>query len=109
MVKAGLLGAVVLAALAGPGWAAQDPTAPFGWQAPAQTKSVVRARLPQLQAVVCGGPGGCLAILNNAPVALGERISGYTLADIREGTVTLSRGEKRWRLEVFADDIKTND
>lgn len=99
----------MLGTLSLPAWAGQDPTAPLGWQAPAKKKSVVRARLPQLQAIVCGGPGGCLAILNDVSVAPGERVSGYTLTAIHDGSVIVRRGGRQWRLTLFADDIKTNE
>lgn len=99
----------MLVGLSSQAWASQDPTAPLGWQAPVKKKPVVRARLPQLQAIVCGGPGGCVAILNGVSVAPGERVNGYTLAEIRDGSVIVSRGGRQWRLELFADDIKTNE
>jgi len=98
----------MLGMLSGYALASQDPTAPLGWQAPAKKHSPTRARLPQLQGIVCDEFSSCTVILNNVPVELGQRVSGYTLTDIRDDHVTVTRGGKKWRLELFADIVKTN-
>lgn len=88
--------------------AAQDPTAPLGWQAPAVKATSSRARLPQLQGIFCDQDGQvCRAILNNVSVGTGGRISGYTLSQVTDDFVILQRGGRQWRLEMFADNIKS--
>ncbi|AJR07366.1 MSHA biogenesis protein MshK [Photobacterium gaetbulicola] len=88
--------------------AAQDPTAPLGWQAPAVKTSPSRARLPQLQGIFCDQDGqACRAILNSVSVGTGGRISGYTLSQVTDDYVILQRGGRQWRLEMFADNIKS--
>ncbi|WP_407676589.1 MSHA biogenesis protein MshK [Photobacterium obscurum] len=94
--------------LSGHAQASQDPTAPLGWQAPAKKQSSTRTRLPQLQSIVCDEFSSCTVILNNVAVELGQRVSGYTLTEIQDDHVTVTRGGKKWRLELFADIVKTN-
>ena len=88
--------------------AAQDPTAPLGWQAPAVKSSPSRARLPQLQGIFCDQDGqACRAILNSVSVGTGGRISGYTLSQVTDDYVILQRGGRQWRLDMFADNVKS--
>lgn len=88
--------------------ASQDPTAPLGWQAPATQTRTPQMRLPQLQSTFCNVMGtDCRAILNNVSVRPGGRISGYTLVSIEDDVVILKRGGRQWRLEMFADNIKS--
>lgn len=108
MVRSGLIAVVMLGVVSGHVFASQDPTAPLGWQAPAKKQTSQRARLPQLQGIVCDDLGSCTVILNNVPVELGQRVSGYTLTDIQDDHVTVTRGGKKWRLELFADIVITN-
>lgn len=108
MVKSGFIAVVMFAMLSGYVQAAQDPTAPLGWQVPVKKHSPARARLPQLQGIVCDQLGSCTVILNNKPVEMGQRVSGYTLTGIQDDYVTVTRGGKTWRLELFADIVKTN-
>ncbi|KMV30208.1 MSHA biogenesis protein MshK [Photobacterium swingsii] len=86
----------------------QDPTAPLGWQAPVKKHTTSRTRLPQLQGILCDEQSRCTAILNNKVVSIGGRISGYTLSSIQDESVMLRRGSKQWRLEMFAENIKTH-
>ena len=91
-----------------PAQAAQDPTAPLGWQAPAVKSSPSRARLPQLQGIFCDQDGqACRAILNSVSVGTGGRISGYTLSQVTDDYVILQRGGRQWRLDMFADNVKS--
>lgn len=108
MVKSGLIAVVMVGILSGYAQASQDPTAPLGWQAPAKKQSSTRGRLPQLQGIVCDELSACTVILNNVPIELGQRVSGYTLTNIQDDHVTVTRGGKKWRLELFADIVKTN-
>ncbi|WP_281222802.1 MSHA biogenesis protein MshK [Photobacterium sanguinicancri] len=86
----------------------QDPTAPLGWQAPAKKHTSTRARLPQLQSILCDEQSTCTAILNNTVISVGGRVSGYTLSSIQDESVTIRRGNKQWRLDMFAENIKTD-
>ena len=108
MVKLGFVAIALLGILAGNTQASQDPTAPLGWQAPAKKHTVTKAKLPQLQGIICSELSACTVILNNVSVERGESVSGYTLADIRDDHVTVTRGGKKWRLELFADILKAN-
>ncbi|WP_038175291.1 hypothetical protein [Vibrio pacinii] len=89
--------------------AKQDPTAPLGWSAPATNgiKSVNKvAPLPKLQSIVCPQSGDCSAILNGQPMVIGERVSGYTVRHIEPELVTLARGGKTWKLQLFSLEVK---
>ena len=108
MVRSGVFVIVMLGVLSGDALASQDPTAPLGWQAPVKQPSSPRARLPQLEGIVCDELGSCTAILNDVPAEPGQRIRGYTLTEIKDDHVTVTRGGKTWRLELFADIVKTN-
>lgn len=107
MVKSVLMALIMLVVMAGYANASQDPTAPLGWQAPAKKYTTKKARLPELQGIVCGEQSACTVILNNVPVELGGRVSGYTLTEIKDDYVTVTRGGKQWRLVLFADEVKT--
>ncbi|MCG7584299.1 MSHA biogenesis protein MshK [Photobacterium sp. OFAV2-7] len=108
VIKHGAIAVALCGLLAGHVQASQDPTAPLGWQTPTKKPTVTKARLPQLQGIVCGELSACTVILNNVPVELGGRVSGYTLTDIQDDYVTVTRGGKKWRLELFADIVKAN-
>ena len=108
LAKSGFVAIALLGILAGNARASQDPTAPLGWQAPAQKRTVTKTKLPQLQGIVCRELSTCTVILNNVSVERGERVSGYTLTDIQDDHVTVTRGGKKWRLELFADIVKAN-
>ncbi|HDY7868717.1 TPA: MSHA biogenesis protein MshK [Vibrio vulnificus] len=92
----------------GNAYATQDPTAPLGWTKPAQTKPSAQRkyRLPTLQSIVCQSPKECVAILNDDVVSVGETIRGYKVTQIDSDVVTLKRGSKLWKLELFNLDIK---
>ncbi|WP_432715640.1 MSHA biogenesis protein MshK [Vibrio sinaloensis] len=88
--------------------AKQDPTAPLGWQA--QASSVKKANkappLPKLQSIVCMTDSPCAAVLNGQSLVMGERVSGYTVRRIEQESVTLSRGDKVWKLSLFSLEVK---
>ncbi len=86
--------------------ATQDPTAPLGWSAPAKKQTAKRSYVPTLQSILCDEADTCTAILNNVSVGVGGKVSGYTLTHIQDDFVTVNRGGKQWRLELFADNIK---
>lgn len=88
--------------------AAQDPTAPLGWQLPqhSKTTTVKRKAVPKLQSIVCEDKGGCSAIINGQVVLAGEQISGYQVSQIKPEIVTLVRGGKQWKLKLFSLEVK---
>lgn len=106
MVKFGLMLISVLSA----SWAnaaTQDPTAPLGWAAPSTAKQSVKTaapKLPKLQSIMC--VEACQAVVNDQVVTQGDKVSGYQVHRITPDYVTLSRGGKRWQLELFSLDIK---
>ncbi|MGF1680614.1 MSHA biogenesis protein MshK [Photobacterium makurazakiensis] len=109
MVKSILIVIGVNLTVIGGALAKQDPTAPLGWQAPAVKSAPSRARLPQLQGIFCEQSGSnCTVILNDSLVSRGGRVSGYTLDSIQDDFVILRRGSKQWRLELFADNVKSD-
>ncbi|WP_341661247.1 MSHA biogenesis protein MshK [Vibrio sp.] len=91
------------------GVASQDPTAPLGWK---KTDSVesnskkVQQPLPKLQSIVCLSAGKCQAVLSDKVVVVGEMVNGFNVSQIDAQLVTLSRGGKQWKLEIFTQDIK---
>ncbi|OEE79901.1 hypothetical protein [Vibrio genomosp. F6] len=91
-------------------FAAQDPTAPLGWMAPAdkvvKKKRVRTYRLPTLQSIVCKDEAPCYAILNDQVVTQGNTIHGYRVKQVNAEDVTLQRGSKTWKLELFSLNIK---
>lgn len=90
-------------------WCSQDPTAPLNWAAQAQTDvkpKVVRAALPNLQAIVCTDGQTCAATLAGKAVLVGEKINGYRIKSIESDAVILSRGGQQWTLELFSLDVK---
>jgi len=88
--------------------AKQDPTAPLGWEA--QANSVKKANktppLPKLQSIVCMTDSPCAAVLNGQSLVKGEFVSGYTVKRIDQESVTLSRGDKVWKLSLFSFEVK---
>jgi len=104
------LTAILLAALALPA-AAQlpDPTRPppdayalpAGEGQPEQPAPVVPAG-PQLQSVLISRkPGGRqLAVISGHTVALGGKVDGATLIEIRNGSVVLQRGSRKQVLKL---------
>ncbi|PSX10148.1 MSHA biogenesis protein MshK [Photobacterium angustum] len=101
------MAALLLSVCAFGAHAAQDPTAPLGWVASKAKTSQAKARLPQLQSIICDGKQ-CSVILSGQVVSLGERVNGYTLTNVSESSVTLSRSGKKWHLALFAENIRTN-
>lgn len=90
-------------------FAQQDPTAPLGWQKAPESKpvkKVVRHKVPTLQSIVCGEQSECYAILNGKALSAGEKINGYQLNSIQSGYVTVARGGKQWKLEMFPLEVK---
>lgn len=92
-----------------PTFAAQDPTAPLGWinNTSSKVRIISRSQLPQLQSIICDSQQ-CTVILNGIVVGLGGRVQGYKLIHITDNTVTLSRGEKKLKLALFAENIRIN-
>ncbi|MBE4592802.1 hypothetical protein BOO24_10530 [Vibrio navarrensis] len=90
-----------------PSWAAQDPTAPLSWMAPApvQAKSTSRAvSLPVLQSIVCERE--CVAVMDDQVVARGDVLRGFRVQKVTPEAVTLAQGARQWQLELFNLDVK---
>ncbi|MCK6262259.1 MSHA biogenesis protein MshK [Vibrio sp. ZSDE26] len=88
----------------------QDPTAPLGWEKPAESKSTTQKtviyRLPTLKSIACDQTKRCNAVLNNTVVKKGDKLNGYQVRQISDDKVTLVRGSRLWTLELFSLDIK---
>lgn len=100
--------AFVLSLLSLNSLAAQDPTAPLGWQTSPLNKTAVvkRKPVPKLQSIVCEDVDGCRAIINGHVVLVGEVVSGYKISQIKPEVVTLETGGKQWQLNLFSLDVK---
>ncbi|EGU41676.1 MSHA biogenesis protein MshK [Vibrio ichthyoenteri ATCC 700023] len=101
-----LLGTLSISSFA---MASQDPTAPLNWQPVAeskQAKKVTQYRVPNLQSIVCRDDKECVAILNGQALAQGERIDGFQVKQVRSEYVTVARGSKQWKLELFPLEVK---
>ncbi|AIV06813.1 MULTISPECIES: hypothetical protein [Vibrio] len=100
---------LMLTVVAGHSWASQDPTAPLGWQKPVTEQKKPKAkqyRLPTLNSIVCKPNTQCVAILNNRIVEPGAKLNGYRVASINSEFVTLKRGDRQWKLELFGLNVK---
>ncbi|MEF1336967.1 MSHA biogenesis protein MshK [Vibrio rotiferianus] len=88
--------------------AEQDPTAPLGWEKPTQANSTGKRkyRLPTLNSIVCKPDMPCIAIMNNKIVEQGHSLNGYRIASINSEYVTLKRGDRDWKLELFRLNVK---
>ncbi|WP_194439093.1 MSHA biogenesis protein MshK [Vibrio fluminensis] len=89
--------------------ASQDPTAPLNWQSSSKStsvKKVVHARVPNLQSIVCGENEKCFAILDGQTKAKGDKVAGFNIQNINADYVTVSRGNKMWKLELFPLEVK---
>jgi MSHA biogenesis protein MshK len=104
--KFSFISAILMMLTTGVTQASQDPTAPLGWSAPTKKQVSKRSYVPTLQSILCDESDTCTAILNDVSIGLGGKVSGYTLTHIQDDFVTVSRGGKQWRLELFADNIK---
>lgn len=110
MVRVLLLSLILTSSLV---WAEQDPTAPLGWMKPQQKTAAAKNapthyRLPSLESIVCKADTPCYAILNGEVLDQGETILGYRVKNVDLEYVTLQRGSKLWKLEIFSLDIKNN-
>ena len=111
MVSKLLIAMLSLSSLAMASWAvaSQDPTAPLNWQPTeksTQAKKITQYRVPNLQSIVCQGEKECIAILNGQALAQGERINGFQVKQVRADYVTVARGSKQWKLELFPLEVK---
>ncbi|MDF2183408.1 MSHA biogenesis protein MshK [Grimontia hollisae] len=82
-----------------------DPTAPLGVTPSRQPTPKKVYRLPELDAVLCSADGHCSAVFNGKRTTQGQRINGYTVAQINGERVTLTRNGKRWALTVFNEQV----
>ncbi|BCN25200.1 MSHA biogenesis protein MshK [Vibrio alfacsensis] len=109
MVKK-LMISIALVVVSGSVFANQDPTAPLGWKQPAaqaQAKPKVKQyRVPTLNSIVCKPNSDCIAILNNRLVEQGAQVNGYRVSRITSEFVTLKRGDRHWKLELFRLNVK---
>lgn len=83
--------------------AQNDPTAPIGFSAPlSKIKSKASMpRVPGLQAILCSEKQQCTAILNGQEFNQGQSINGYVISSISEHNVIVTRGDRRWSLQLF--------
>ncbi|WP_407331519.1 MSHA biogenesis protein MshK [Enterovibrio sp. 27052020O] len=86
-------------------FADNDPTAPLGYQAPSQAKKATTQRLPNLNAILCSSDNRCSAVMNGRSLTAGQSINGYVISAINDSSVTLKRGERRWSLTVFNEQV----
>ncbi len=110
MVKKFII-SITLTVMAGATWASQDPTAPLGWNQPVGTSSSAkpvakRYRVPTLSSIMCQTDNQCTAILNNQIVEQGQSVRGYRVVSITNEFVTLKRGNRQWKLELFGLNVK---
>lgn len=87
--------------------AQSDPTAPLGFKAPVvkpKGKRVI-VRLPSLEAILCNDKLQCSAILNGREITKGQSINGYLISAIAENSVTVKRGDRRWSLVLFNEQV----
>ncbi len=109
MVKTFII-SITLTVMAGAAWAEQDPTAPLGWNKPVATSNAKPAakqyRLPKLNSIMCQTDSQCTAILNNQIVGQGQSVRGYRVVSITSEFVTLKRGNRQWKLELFGLNVK---
>ncbi len=110
MVKTFLI-SITLTLVAGTAWANQDPTAPLDWQQPvgsSNTQSATkRYRLPKLNSIVCQANNQCTAIMNDHHIVeQGQWFRGYQVVSITSELVTVKRGKRQWKLELFGLNVK---
>lgn len=102
--------AMIVSAIIAPSFCAaeQDPTTPLGWEKPTQTHSTGKRkyRLPTLNSIVCKPDMSCIAIMNNKIVEQGHSLNGFRIASINSEYVTLKRGDRDWKLELFRLNVK---
>ncbi|MDD1782197.1 general secretion pathway protein GspB [Enterovibrio sp. ZSDZ35] len=99
------VGALVLMMMPALCFAIDDPTAPLGYRAPATVKKQTTFRLPKLDAIMCSSEQYCSAILDGESVQQGQTIKGFSVSAIRENRVVLNRGNKRWSLTIFNEQV----
>lgn len=109
MVKSFII-SIALAVIAAPAWANQDPTAPLDWKKPVVASNAKPAakqyRLPTLNSIMCQINSQCTAIMNNQIVEQGQLFRGYRVVSITSEFVTLKRGNRQWKLELFGLNVK---
>lgn len=83
-----------------------DPTAPIGFATPDLTKKKKAiTHLPRLDAILCEDQKQCFAILNDQAVNKGQSVNGYVISAISENNVTVKRGNRRWSLVLFNEQV----
>lgn len=80
-----------------------DPTRPL--QGATGQHQVVKAGLPQLQAIILG-QGTHHAILNGRSYHAGQQVAGYKIESIGADAVVLRRGQERHRLVLFSRKVR---
>ncbi|MGF1763998.1 MSHA biogenesis protein MshK [Aliivibrio kagoshimensis] len=86
-----------------------DPTEPLGWMTPKQVvtkKATPREKVPTLQLLTCINEQPCSAVINSKMVHKGDNVSGYKVVNIDDKRVTIKKGSRTWKLELFSSDIK---
>ncbi|MGD8111956.1 MSHA biogenesis protein MshK [Vibrio sp. TRT 21S02] len=90
-------------------FAASDPTAPLDWTqstSPQSNSKKAVYSLPKLQSIICVNGSDCQAIMGNKVLERGQVINGFRVINIDAEFVTVSKGKRQWKLELFSKDVK---
>ncbi|KXF80025.1 MSHA biogenesis protein MshK [Enterovibrio coralii] len=82
-----------------------DPTAPLGYHAPTKVQKKTTVRLPALDAIMCSSEDVCTAVLDGESAVEGQTVRGFAISAINENRVLLKRGNKRWSLTIFNEQV----
>mgnify|MGYP000100189656 FL=1 len=84
-----------------------DPTKPLSGSK--QSKAVNLGKKLVLESIFHGSNGGSMrtAIINGKPLKVNDTIGEYTLVAVNDNNVVLRSSEKRVKLSIFADVVKS--
>lgn len=103
---AGVLSALVLAAVPASAQTLTDPTRPppeSRPQAPGAVEAPVVSSGPQLQSVLIGSRGREVAVIDGQTLRKGDKINGAVLVKIGKNQVVLQHGRSKQVLTLFPD------
>lgn len=80
----------------------KDPTRPLGYKIESPRKKVYRQRLPVLQSVVIDSQKR-LAIMNNQSYEAGQKVNGYKIIRIEQGSVALTYRSKTYKINLYSN------
>lgn len=85
--------------------ASNDPTRPLSWPTVGTMTGEPMSRVkPSLKSIICMTT--CAAVINNRVMSIGDKIDGYTITEIDDSFVLMTRNEQEWKLELYSLDIK---